>query len=215
MSKIAIITRTSNRPKFFARCYSSAKNQPFVGSHHVLYDNIADDIYLDNKSIIKHYIDVSKITCDTQAPETPEIAQKLCLYNLYFNNGIYNIIQEPWVYHLDDDNYLLNNAFVNLEEHLYGDAELIIFKIYLQHQKWILPSVDSFASGRIQLSDIDTGCFLVKTALARKIKWDGWRAGDYRFILKCSELSKKTLWIDKIVMHQDGSREGNKQDYQE
>lgn len=213
MSQIAVITRTSNRPKYFSRCYNSVLGQPLVGSHHILYDDPKDIKYLTNDlSVTKHYIDISQIIYNENAPTSAGIPPKQCLYNLYFNYGIYNIVKEPWIYHLDDDNYLSNNAFVGLENYLIGDADMIIFKIYLNHQKWILPSLDDFTNRRIELSNIDTGCFLIRTNIARQLKWDGWRAGDYRFILKCSKLSKKTLWIDKIVMQQDASNNGNKQD---
>lgn len=210
MSQIAVITRTSNRPNYFNRCYQSVLNQPLVGSHHVIYDNLNDEHYLTKKFIFTYYIDPTQILYDEPPPETAT-PPKLCIHNLYFNCGTYDTIDEPWVYHLDDDNYLVDNAFLNLESYLKEDIDLIILRIY--HQNLILPSEENFNNHNIELAGIDTGCFLARTDLVRQIEWDGWKCADYRFILKCSQLSKKTVWLNQIVMRQDDINNGNRQDY--
>lgn len=210
MSNIAVITRTSNRPKYFERCYNSVLGQPLIKSYHVIYDNLDDEKYLNSKNLIKHYIDVSKIQYNEPAPKSAT-PPKLCLHNLYFNYGTYNAIQESWVYHLDDDNFLINNAFMNLSTYLHEDIDLIMLKIY--HQGKIMPSEQNFNNHSVSLCDIDTGCFLVKTKIIRNLSWDGWKCSDYRLINKCLEISNKTLWINQIVMRQDHVNNGNRQDY--
>jgi hypothetical protein len=198
---ISVITRTSNRPIYFDRCYNSVLQQPHVENHHVIYDDPKDLAYLSGKRIIKHH---------DPAPETAT-PPKLCLHNLYFNN-IYDKIQTSWVYHLDDDNYLVNGAFLNLHTYLSSDIDVIILRIY--HNGAALPSDDNFNNRNIQLAGIDTGCILVRTELAKQVVWDGWKCADYRFITNCVKISKNPIWINQIVMRQDDINNGNRQDLQ-
>jgi hypothetical protein len=81
---IAVITRTSNRPKYFNRCYNSVKNTNVVTSHHVLYDSVNDISYLSDKKVIPHFIDKNKfLSYNEPAPSTAR-PPMLSLHNLYF-----------------------------------------------------------------------------------------------------------------------------------
>lgn len=209
MTNIAVITRTSNRPNYFQRCFDSVVGQPYVDSHHVIYDNIKDKEYLINKNLVLHYVNPSGLIYDEPAPESA-VPKKRCLYNLYFNQ-IYSRIKSPWVYHLDDDNYLVDNAFTNLHPFLLSDdIDVIIVKVSFNNKE--LPSNVNFKQRSIVRGFIDTGCFLVRTNLAQNTSWDGWKCGDYRFIKNCVEKSKQTVWVNQIVMQQGDRNGGNKKD---
>ena len=194
---IGIITRTSNRPKYFKRCSTSLVGQPGVGTHYILYDEPKDMVYLQNKNLVTHLVNKKryKNTYKRPAPKTAR-PPMLSLHNLYFNE-IYNKVTEDWVYHLDDDNYLVPKAFEQIYPHLSPNVDLIICKI--KHFTGLLPQQRDWNQKRIRVCGIDTGCFLVRTSLIKKIQWDGWKCGDFRVIQQCAKLSRKTLWVDKVV----------------
>jgi hypothetical protein len=206
---IAVITRTSNRPKYFNRCYNSVKNTNVVTSHHVLYDSVNDISYLSDKKVIPHFIDKNKfLSYNEPAPSTAR-PPMLSLHNLYFNE-VYNKIKEPWVYHLDDDNYIIPNSFNKIVPYLTSDIDMVICTI--NHFTGTLPRFNDFKLKNIRVGGIDTGCFFVKRDLISKVKWDGWKCGDFRVIEKCSKLSKKIVWVDIPVMNMDKQNLGNRTD---
>lgn len=206
---IAVITRTSNRPKYFSRCYNSVVNMSAVTSHHVLYDSPNDVSYLNDKKVISHYIDKSKFSSYNEPAPLSARPPMLSLHNLYFNE-VYDKIKEPWVYHLDDDNYLIPTSFNKILPYLKSNADLIICAI--NHFTGTLPRYNDFKIKKIRVGGIDTGCFFVKNDLIKKVKWDGWKCGDFRVIEQCSKLSKKTIWLDIPVMSMDKQNLGNRID---
>lgn len=208
---IAIVTRTSNRPRYFDRCRKSVKKQgSIISSHHVISDNANDLGYLQDHGISIHRVDAASLRKSYRelapATATPPL---LSIHNLYFNQ-VYSRIEQDWVYHLDDDNYLTNGAFDGLEAILNSDAELIILRI--AHFTGKLPRDSDFRAKRIRLAGIDTGCFLARTELMKRTQWDGWKCGDFRLIDKLNRLSKKTVWLDRTVMKMDQQNLGNKSD---
>jgi hypothetical protein len=131
------------------------------------------------------------------------------IHNLYFNQ-VYGNVSEDWVYHLDDDNYLMNGAFQGMEHILKSNAELVILKI--AHFTGALPREGDFKTKNIRLAGIDTGCFIARTSLMKKVKWDGWKCGDFRVIKQLNMLSRSTVWLDRIVMKMDRQNLGIKND---
>lgn len=206
---IAVITRTSNRPNYFNRCYNSVKSTSGVTSHHVLYDSPTDISYLSDKNVIHHYIDKNKFLSYNEAAPASARPPMLSLHNLYFNE-VYDKITEPWVYHLDDDNYLVPNSFNKIMPYLTSDVDMLICNI--NHFTGTLPRSNDFNHKTIRVGGIDTGCFFVRRDLISKVKWDGWKCGDFRVIEKCSKLSKKTVWVNIPVMNMDKQNLGNRND---
>ncbi len=208
---IAIITRTSNRPNYFNRCRKSVKQQgKIISSHNVITDNPNDIKYLKDPNIFIHSVNAASLKQQYNEPAprtaTPPL---LSIHNLYFNE-IYSKIKDPWVYHLDDDNYLIDNAFAGIEPILNSNIELIILKI--KHFTGTLPRDRDFNTKNIRLAGIDTGCFIAKTNLMKKVKWDGWKCGDFRVIDKLNKLSQKTVWLNKTVMLMDKQNLGKRND---
>ena len=48
---IAVITRTSNRPKFFKKCKDSVISQGNICKHYVISDNLNDLSYLNDMNV--------------------------------------------------------------------------------------------------------------------------------------------------------------------
>lgn len=208
---ISIITRTSNRPNYFKRCRDSVKRQgSIVSTHHVLSDSLANSTYLQDRELSVKLVDSISLknSYKEKAPPTAS-PPMLSIQNLYFNE-IYPHVKDSWVYHLDDDNYLVDNAFSGMSEVLNSDAELLILRI--SHFTGLLPRDNDFRSKNIRLAGIDTGCFLVKTSLMRRVRWDGWKCGDFRVVDALNKLSNKTVWLNKTVMKMDQQNLGKRND---
>jgi hypothetical protein len=205
---IAVITRTSNRPKFFKKCKDSVIVQGSICKHYVISDNLNDLSYLNDMNV--HNVN-KKILEQNYKEAVPSSAKPpiKSIHNLYFNE-IYNNIKEPWVYHLDDDNELLPGAFNKVFKKINSNTDLVIFRI--NHFTGKLPRDNDFRNKIIRVGGIDTGCFLVKTSLMKTVKWDGWKCGDYRVIDKLVKITKNVQWIDDVVMKMPQQNLGNRTD---
>jgi len=207
---IAVITRTSNRPKYFNRCHQSVLSQGNICKHYVITDTLSDIEYIKSNNVHIHHVNKKKLTDSYNVP-APQSAKPalLSIHNLYFNE-VYDKITEPWVYHLDDDNYLYAGELVNLLQKVTNDTELVICKI--KHFTGLLPRQVDWNNKNIRVGGIDTGCFLVKTELMKKVYWDGWKCGDFRVVDKLNKLSKKTVWVDVTVMGMECQNLGKRND---
>ena len=198
---IAVLTRTSNRPKYFSRCYDSVQKQSSPCRHYVLYDNRDDLHYLKEKKVYLHYIDRKHYEESHHGPPPKSaLPPILSLHNLYFNE-IYSQLSEEWVYHLDDDNYLVPNAFKDVIPHLQAPVDLVFLRI--QHYTGLLPPDQCWNSKTLPMGFVDTGCFLARSTLLQKVRWDAWKCGDYRVLQQCAERARKILWINRIVMNME------------
>lgn len=209
VEKIAIITRTSNRPNYFNKCYRSAQSQNHC-VHHVIYDNERDLKYLKDKNLILHKVDHNKLKEGYNEP-APASARPplLSIHNLYFNE-VYPKIKERWCYHLDDDNQLIGVPLQNLIKDIHPSTDLIICKV--KHFSGILPRPNLFKTKTVRLGAIDTGCFIAKTELLKKVNWDGWKCGDFRFISNLVKHANRTEWKDICVLNIERQNLGRKND---
>ncbi|MEC7986209.1 MAG: hypothetical protein VX278_13675 [Myxococcota bacterium] len=207
---IAVVTRTSRRPNYFERCYQSVRSQNPSCRHYVLYDTEQSKDYLINRDIHVTFVDRRHYEASYRdPPPKTAIPPLLSLHNLYFNE-IYHSIAEDWVYHLDDDNYLAPNAFARIVPYLHDPVDLVFVRI--QHYTGLLPPDRQWERKHLPVGFIDTGCFLARTSILRKIRWDGWKCGDYRAIQQCASLARKVLWFNTVVMHMEAQGLGKQQD---
>jgi len=212
MNNLTVITRTSNRPKYFERCYQSVKNQPWPCRHLVIYDDPNSESYLKGKNIEYHYVNSSKLKKNYNQP-APETARPklLSIHNLYFNEAYKHIQDNEWIFHLDDDNYINVTSFHRIREHLSNvKADVIICK--LKHFTGSLPRQNDFNKKNIRLCGIDTACIFVRGHIAKKIEWDGWKCGDFRFIEAAVKLAKNPIWINHEVAIMDQQNLGKRND---
>ncbi len=197
MKNIAILTRTYNRPNYFKRCRKSVESCGLSSNHYVIYHEKENDNYLiENDVQNKIYIDINKFKVD----EKPE--KIVAKYNLLFNEA-YSKIKEDWIFHLDDDNYLHSHGFKPIEKFLNSDHDLIFFRYRNQKLKRTIPSSKFIRNKIIKKNHIDTLCFAVRKSLAEKVKWDGYKGGDFKFAEEASKLAKSVKWVDCVVGKRD------------
>ena len=187
------------------------KRQQIDIEHHVVVDNQASKDYVNNHDVhMIHQVDRDLLQKSYKEP-APESAspKKHAIHNLYFN-VVYDHVESEWVYHLDDDNYLLPDSVHTIMPLLTCDVDMMITRA--DTFAGVLPRYRDCVMRRIKLCAIDTGCFVARVSLLKQVKWDGWKCGDYRIIKQCNELSRKTLWANKVLMKMETNGDGLRQD---
>lgn len=211
--KLAIITRTSNRPKLFRRCVESVKQQSIDVEHHVVVDNQQSYQYVADHDVhMIHQVDLNTLRdqqIHSDPPTTTRPPGKTAVHNLYFNQ-VYEHIESDWVYHLDDDNYLKPETLHRLTPLLKDDVDMVVIRA--DSFAGTLPTFRDCVMHKIRLCAIDTGCFVARTEMFKHVKWDGWKCGDYRVIVKCDELSRNTTWANLVLMRMETNGDGLQQD---
>lgn len=189
---INILTRTSNRPKGFKRCYESIQNQTHKNIRHLVsYDDKKDLAYLNGLDI-----DLFDVRYLKNTPITPPKGRKPFVYNLYINH-LLEQVEEGWVLILDDDDYLINNqAISNLINYINSEDALLIFQME-RPKRPSLPEHTHFRNKTIAPSHIGSPCILFNSKYKDKAKFLPYKAGDFDFIKKLFDIIPIKIWIEK------------------
>lgn len=207
---INIITRTSGRPNGFQRCQQSISNQTYTNIRHIVsYDNLEDKEYVDKYNVDAFFIDKAKVQAMQDIPD-PKTGGRF-IYNLYFNI-LFNKVKNGWIMILDDDDYLSNpNAVQTMVNNIQGNTDMLVWQMkYPTGSK--LPTIQEMGS-RPRLGRIGSPCIMVHSGIAKTIRWDGWKCGDFRFISKVWSKTGQKRWIkDSLVLLGSGGGFGLRKD---
>lgn len=203
---VNIITRTSNRPHFFEKNRESIADQDYPNIRHIVgYDDKKSEEYLNTYSDIeKFYIpeNYTKNIIDIPDPKTGVRFE----YNLYFN-FLFNKIEDGWILILDDDDHLANNKVIShMIRHLKYKTDMLIFQMQYLNGNLVPQKNDLYKKPVI--GKIGSPCILIHSSIGKKIKWDGWKCADYRYISKCWNYSERKVWLN-IPLVNIGSTVGN------
>ena len=197
MELINILTRTSNRPKGFAKCRNSIESQTYLSLNHLVsYDRKKDLKYLNKYDCL--YIKVRPpIFKNRLARKKPEDYKP---YNLYCNKLLENV-KEGWVMFLDDDDMLAHNEVLKqLATYIpkFDEDTLFIWQAQFPDGTLIPPDY-TFKDQIIKLQHIDTACFIFHSKYKDVARWDAYWAADFRFIKQLSEIIPKQVWIPSVL----------------
>lgn len=175
-----ILTRTSNRPKAYARCRQSVHVQIMPFYHIISKDSEEDD-----------YVEFDVLTI---WPEKNR--DRGC--NLYFNEMRRWIPQtHPWVIFLDDDDtFTRPDALDIISKNITSENDLILWRVNINGQ--IIP--DSIP-GRIEPGQVTGIGFCVH--VRHWIDWQAIPAGDFDVISKYAE-RLNPVWIDAVLTATQG-----------
>lgn len=206
---INIITRTSGRPNSFKRCRDSIKGQTYQNIRHIVsIDSLADKSYVEISGAEFFFIDKEKTEKIADIPN-PNTGKRF-IYNLYFNTLIEKI-NEGWILILDDDDYLIdNNSIQSMVNEIKSNTDLLIFQMKYPTGNLLPPLTEMNAKPR--LGRIGSPCILVHSGIAKTIKWDGWKCGDYRFISKVWDKTKDKRYIKRPLIMLGGAGLGLRND---
>lgn len=208
---INILTRTSNRPNYFANNVNSVKSQTYKNiKHYVSYDNDKDLSYINkHDSVVPIKVDRDKLIKE----DNYGVFQtgKYSPHNLYFNELLSNI-ENGWVIILDDDDQFINEYSVEkIVKEIDNKDSIIIWQMRYNNSNRVLPPLNLINQKPI-LGQIGSPCFTFNIEQLGDIKWDGWKCGDFRFIEKLYNKipNKKIIKEPLILINQIGL--GNKID---
>lgn len=177
----SILTRTSNRPKAYARCRQSVEVQtePFF---HIVSQDSSRDNYV-GADVFRFFV------YKTQGERA---------HNLYFNEIRHCVPSYyPWVIFLDDDDtFTRPDALQIIAENIQSENDLILWRVNMAGQ--IIP--DSIP-GRIEPGQVTGIGFCVHAK--HWIDWQAIPAGDFDVISRYAE-RLNTVWIDAVLTATQG-----------
>ncbi len=178
----SILIRTSNRPKFFDKCYKSVLAQTEDYKIIVSVD--------DNESLkyVKKYpvqiVQVKQGRRDNKAQ---------CPWNRYFNDLI--IRAEGWIIYLDDDVAMIPGALTKIKEFCTDRRNVIVWKYKFASGR-VIPEKEYWGKKPTR-KHIDTGCFCHHKK--QQVHWVTLRASDWRVVRQLWDRKLKFKWINKVL----------------
>jgi glycosyltransferase involved in cell wall biosynthesis len=188
---INILTRTSSRPIFFAKCHESIMSQTYQNIRHIVsVDN--EDTYKYVKSY--NYPETNIVKINRQFRHH----RNHMPYNLYCNHLIHRVI-DGWVMFLDDDDMFVNNKVLESVVKYINSVPKInlwVWKTNLNKTR-VVPST-SFGK-KITIGDISSTSVLFHNRVSRLGWWDDRQASDGRYFVKLYRHPNTVVgWIPKI-----------------
>ncbi|WP_348799476.1 glycosyltransferase family A protein [Flavobacterium adhaerens] len=192
-----ILTRTSNRPNGFKRCYDSIVNQTYKNIRHIVsFDSFDDLNYLSTYS----GIETLAVRKNENVIENIDGLQ-FAPYNLYCN-VLLDAVQEGWIIFLDDDiNFLHDKVLEGLYNEILNANEDTMFVFQLRYPNGkLLPSNEIIKQKVIRMQNIDTSCYLFHSKYKDVARWDEWKAADYRFVKQLETTIPQIKWIHSVYI---------------
>lgn len=203
-----ILTRTSGRPNAFKRNHESIQKQTFKNwTQIVSVDDPESKKYVDKYDVKSVFVDKSFLEKQKDIPN-PKTGGRFP-YNLYFNVLLKKIKTNGWVIFLDDDDYLANpNVLKKIAKNIKSNSDLVVWKMQFNPNTSIPRNFNTFP----RLYDVGAPCVAVFSKMAKSVKWDGWKCGDFRYIHKVHSKAKQVRVINEDLVMIGGIGNGAKKD---
>lgn len=214
---INILTRTSNRPKYFKTCCDSINYQSYKDINHIIgVDDIKSIPYVKEYTSNYIYIDPLKYKHNqnknfwynpTNMGDTP------AWWNSYFND-MYSLLKPGWVMFLDDDDqFIYENSLEYITSNLINEDSLIFWKV--QFLNYTIPRyntkpLNQFPPTPGNISGIG---FMFHTNYIKYAMWEPWGSGDFRVSYNLwQNIPNKIQLNETLTKIQDVPHFGNRQD---
>ena len=180
---VNIITRTSNRPKFFFCNWESVHTQTHQKIRHLVsYDDEETHKY------VKMYNNI-----DSYFIKRPPYEAGKFPYNLYCNE-LMNKVTEGWIMFLDDDDmFCYENSLEAILSYITSEDDLIMWQVQFPNR--IVPSK---IGSKPQLGNTSAIGFMFHSKHMEPNMWNDRQGSDYRVI---DMLYKKLnpVWIEQVL----------------
>lgn len=187
MVLINILTRTSNRPIFFADCVSSIRNQTHRPIRHIVgADDAASLVYA--RALVPDAMPVAAPP-NNLLPRPNEAP-----YNLYMNALTQNV-EDGWIMYLDDDDTFVDaDSLAAIAAHATDEDRVLLWRVGFPGT--VVPS-DCFGKVPV-LGDVTAAGLMFHCKHRRYAQWDAVRGADHRVIERLF-LLLKPHWIDRVL----------------
>lgn len=182
--QVYLLTRTHHRPEQFQRCLESVKQQSVLPRWIIIRDDPADD-YVGQADIPHEIFQPARV-------RTPRWwIRHHNPFNDYFNQVLTRIPDGNFIIYLDDDDMLLDPAWVATI--LERDVDVLVGKFQLgqAHDFAVIGT-------EIKRGKIGGSCVAVRSEIARKHSWPQRGGGDFLFIRSLAR-SHDFTWLDRII----------------
>lgn len=199
-STLNVITRTSQRPKFFHKAYNSIQKIPNV--NHIV---ITDDP--KNSDYVFKYTNIHKLILLNRDLYYSKHNHGASPYNEYLNHAITYLNPEDYFVILDDDDYFpgphrIHNLYKQNKQN-----DLIIWKV--RAAGGTVPYAKYFKNKRIVRANIAMPGFMMKKSLIEDFQFDSNSMGDYKIMSTIYPRAKNPLWVNEVLASTtEGQRQG-------
>jgi hypothetical protein len=193
-----ILIRTSGRPKSFARCIQSIREQD--------YPNIMVIVCYDDERWKDYIITSMKGIKTFLLFKVPPQTQHSNFWNLYCND-LKNQVMDGFFFYLDDDDYLANSTAVSGLAKLLDNEHVAYICQFLRNGK-PKPPADFMERNEIRRGKIGGSCLVLKHSVKNWFDWDGEQAADYRFICQVAAMLKIKFIQHVLVAAGNGGNHG-------
>lgn len=198
---INVLTRTSNRPIGFKKCYTSVKEQTYKNIRHIVsYDDTKDLWYLEDLDI--DLVDVTEIKKVKSIEEADAEGNLYAPYNLYCN-AMLGQVEKGWVLFLDDDDNLYHNKVIEeiVSKIQANDNEDTIFVWQMRYPDGgLLPTIKQISNQIIKKNNIGSPCYLFHSKFIKDANWDTFKASDFRFLQQLLEHISTRVFLQKVMV---------------
>ena len=114
----------------------------------------------------------------------------------YWGHGIrnkHNQLKGDFVYHIDDDDIIVEDAFTKVRKILKDKETIYIFKIISEINEII------WKTPEIKLNQISTQSGFIPTSINSKSFWEYKYGGDYNFYNDLQKYTNKIIFVDEII----------------
>lgn len=194
MTKLNILTRTSNRPKAFKRNADSIKKQTYSNINHIVgtddvdsFDYISAEgfeniVYFDRENLIKQDKSINPNT----GPFSP--------HNLYMNE-LHKSIKDGWVMYLDDDDYIIDEGGIQeimdvINSH--DEDTIVYWRMVYSNGKHLPINMENQPP---RIGGIGSPCFAFHSKYLEYATWDSWKCSDFRVVFRLSQHIPKHVWL--------------------
>ena len=181
---INILTRTSNRPKYFRDCIKSLESQTYKDWRLIIS---ADDDFTQN--YVNEY-DYGHLYINIKGEKGAYP------FNRYFNI-MQNYIKEGWIIYYDDDVIFKKPESLEIIADHCKDEDTLVFWKYEFRDGRILPDA-GYWKKYPQRKHIDSGCFAHHCKY--RTQWNDARASDSMVVQQLYKQIPNKIWINDILI---------------
>jgi hypothetical protein len=209
---INILTRTSNRPNGFRKNRESILGQTYKNINHIVCTDDKDSIGYIEENGVTDYLLVNREELIQNDKSIDPKTGRYSPHNLYFNEMIKKV-ELGWVIYLDDDDRFVDNTSVEQIVNLINksDEDTIIYWRMVYGNGHFLP-LDMSNNQKPKIGGIGSPCFTFNVKYNEKIKWDGWKCGDFRVIETLHKIIPKKVWYPKNLVFIPSAGFGDRKD---
>jgi glycosyltransferase involved in cell wall biosynthesis len=189
--KLNILIRTSHRPNYFKRLIATIERQT--------YRNINLVVSADSDETALY---VEKAGYKPVIVDRLERSEKLTFpWNLYLNKLMASV-DDGWIVFVDDDDMLAGETVVEqLMEKLADPDSMMVFRMRFPDGR-VVPGDDYWGKVPFTRKQIAMPCFAFNSKWKSCARFDGQRAGDFRFINGLADFIG-IEWLDLVVVQLD------------